>query len=553
MKSLAGVLVLACSLSLAASAQQLQSCSGNDALVGYNNVVDGQGRALSLTAPLLLTDGTVMLQYGGTSFNGAYNPLQDFFALTADSTGCYGFGNGCSATLVPLPTLHNQTPIPYGPAAFASAVLKSGNVIFEGGEGNLSGSPSCSGYNGTGRCEVNLGALYNISTHTWSAVNPPGGGATSWGYIGDAPSTVLADGRFLLGNACGNVTALYTEGTGWATTGNQQSFGSEAGYTLLRSVGGAPANVLSVDTCATGSCGLHNNNSEAYDPNAGTWGSVGSTGSQLPLWGQDYGNCFGGPWAAGEIGPAILQTDGTVFQPGAWVTKNQGPTHAATYNPTMPIGSRWIPAPDLPSVNGSAVTAGDEPAVLLPNGNVLFEVADANYAHGYFLEWNKDSQQYCQATMLSSLPAQTNLMLLPTGQVLITGAYSGIAGVYWIYTPPAGVASGIAPNILTVPADIYVNQTFTVQGSQFNGVSQGSAFGDDFQNATNYPLVQITNDSSHHVFYARTHDHSTMGVATGVSPTYTHFDVLPGTETGASHLVVIANGVASNSFSVTVH
>jgi len=57
-----------------------------------------------------------------------------------------------------------------------------------------------------------------------------------------------------------------------------------------------------------------------------------------------------------------------------------------------------------------------------------------------------------------------------------------------------------------------------------------------------YPLVQITNNSTKDVFYARTHDHSTMGVATGSKTVSTHFDVPSGMETGASSLVVVANG-----------
>jgi len=46
-------------------------------------------------------------------------------------------------------------------------------------------------------------------------------------------------------------------------------------------------------------------------------------------------------------------------------------------------------------------------------------------------------------------------------------------------------------------------------------------FGDEGQSATNYPLVRITNLRTHHVFYSRTHDHSSMAVA----PT-TKFDAL---------------------------
>jgi hypothetical protein len=70
--------------------------------------------------------------------------------------------------------------------------------------------------------------------------------------------------------------------------------------------------------------------------------------------------------------------------------------------------------------------------------------------------------------------------------------------------------------------------------------------------ATSYPLVRITNNASGHVFYARTHNHSTMGVATRTKKVSTHFDVPSGIETGASSLVVVANGNASAAVNVTV-
>jgi len=72
------------------------------------------------------------------------------------------------------------------------------------------------------------------------------------------------------------------------------------------------------------------------------------------------------------------------------------------------------------------------------------------------------------------------------------------------------------------------------------------------QTATNYPLVRITNNSTHHVFYARTHDHSTMGVATGTATVSTNFDVPGLIETGASTLQVVANGIPSAAVAITV-
>ena len=82
-------------------------------------------------------------------------------------------------------------------------------------------------------------------------------------------------------------------------------------------------------------------------------------------------------------------------------------------------------------------------------------------------------------------------------------------------------------------------------------MSQGAAYGDDIQAATNYPLVRITNNKTGHVFYSRTHDHSSMAVASD-DLVYTHFDVPANQEMGESELVVVANGIPSRPVSVDV-
>ena len=77
----------------------------------------------------------------------------------------------------------------------------------------------------------------------------------------------------------------------------------------------------------------------------------------------------------------------------------------------------------------------------------------------------------------------------------------------------------------SVATSVTRGSTYKISGTQFNGLSQAAAFGDEFQTATNYPLVRITNSSTGHVFYARTHNHSTMAVATGSAIVSTNFDV----------------------------
>ena len=137
-------------------------------------------------------------------------------------------------------------------------------------------------------------------------------------------------------------------------------------------------------------------------------------------------------------------------------------------------------------------------------------------------------------------------MVLPTGEVLVGG------GRAEVYTSSGTYQTSWQPTISSAPSTITRGSTYSISGTQFNGMSQAAAFGDELQTATNYPLVRITNNGTNHVFYARTHDHSTMGVATGTSAVSTNFDVPATMETGASSLEVVANGIPSAAVSVTV-
>jgi len=138
-------------------------------------------------------------------------------------------------------------------------------------------------------------------------------------------------------------------------------------------------------------------------------------------------------------------------------------------------------------------------------------------------------------------------ILLPTGQVGLFCSSS-----IQLYTPTGSPKSSWAPTIKSSPKSIAPGGTYKITGTQFNGLSQAEAFGDEYQTATNYPLVRITNNASGNAFYARTHDHSTMGVATGSKIVSTNFDVPSSIGSGASTLVVVANGIASKPVNVTV-
>ncbi len=83
-----------------------------------------------------------------------------------------------------------------------------------------------------------------------------------------------------------------------------------------------------------------------------------------------------------------------------------------------------------------------------------------------------------------------------------------------IYTPTGSPNPDWAPTIATAPSAVQPGLSYAITGTQFNGLSQAVGFGDDYQGATNYPLVRITNTATGHVFYCRTHNHSTMAVST---------------------------------------
>jgi hypothetical protein len=137
-------------------------------------------------------------------------------------------------------------------------------------------------------------------------------------------------------------------------------------------------------------------------------------------------------------------------------------------------------------------------------------------------------------------------LLLPTGQLAEFG------GSVVLYSQSGNSKPTWAPAISSVSKSLVPGKTYKITGTEFNGVSQAMGFGDEYQNAVNYPLVRVTMSRTKHVFYLRTHDHSTMGVATGTQPVYTNFDVPKTIDKGAGQLVVVADGVPSAPVTVTI-
>lgn len=421
----------------------------------------------------------------------------DWWKLTPDINGSYV--NGTWKQMASLPS-------GYSPEAFASAVLADGRLVIVGGE-----------YNFGEFVLTNLAAVYDPAANTWTALAPPKG----WSYIGDSPASVMPNGYFLIGNKLTKaMAALNPKTLTWVAVPSpgKEDFFAEEGFTLL-----PDGNVLTADVKDAP-------NSELFTTKSLSWASAGSTVVDLhspsPFgclpFGPNGKYCYYPP---GEIGPSILRPDGTVFYTGSYSNGGSGPGHTAIYSPT----AGWAAGPDFPNEDN----AGDSFAVLLPNGNVLVE---GDTGVGYVFNGT---------TLTPGFEVPGSLMLLPNGQVLVGG--------YEVYTPAGTYQQAWAPTIKSVPTTVARGTTYKITGTQFNGLSQANSFGDEYQTATNYPLVRITNTSTGHVFYAKTHNHSTMGVATGAAVVSTNFDVPASMETGASSLVVVANGIPSKPVSITVN
>jgi hypothetical protein len=442
---------------------------------------------------LLLTDGRAMVH--------EYN-TPNWWALQPDKTGSYLKG-----TWKQLASM----PSNYAPLYFASQVLIDGRVLVEGGE-----------YNFLNQDETNLGAIYDPVKNKWTNVNPPSG----WSTIGDSPSIILPNRTFMMGMggfSTTRVNAFFNPKTlTWTEKGTGKMDGFvEEGMALLPN-----GKVILVDTQDVP-------NSEIFDPKTSKWSSAGSTKVTLALNSEE------------EIGPELLRPDGTVFVMGA---NGSGAGHTAIYNSKT---GKWAAGPDFPNGDDMA----DAPAAVLPNGNVLCETSP-----GIFLTpltfYEFDGKKFTTAPLVhnSGSPAtsyQGRFLVLPTGQILYTLA-DGVNKDAEIYTAKGTYKSAWQPTITTAPSSVTRGDTYKISGTQFNGLTHGAAYGDDAQMNSNYALVRITNNATSHVFYAKTHNPSTMGVATGSKVVSTNFDVPTTAETGDSSLVVVANGIPSAPVAVTV-
>ena len=548
-------LFLACALlagtSLGAMAQTVTALTNGPP---YDGVIYG----------FQLTDGSLLLQ-GGL--------LQDWYRFRPDKTGSYVNGTFYLAA---------SLPPNYVPYATSGGVLPDGRVLLIGGEYTMSKAVTNNEYNLVFDL-TNKMAIYDPKKDTWTMVQPP----SNWEFIGDSPWSFDANGHLLLGQKLTKrmaqfdpTTLTWTEVSSFA----KDDIFAEEGLTLL-----PDGSILTVNM-------TDYPYAQRYIPTSDTsksrWEDAGSTPARLNTIGDTNGDknivfdngkrVYHPP---GEIGPAILRPDGTVFATGAACTI-KGPSTdldaCVTYQPVAHTAiydtktGSWTAGPNFPKGEG----AGDTYASLLPNGNVLVQpnppgVTDdpANRVNARYARvragtvrpvvpasGESPQQSTCPPTEVykmyefdgTKLIAEPNatfcgqpaMLLLPTGEVMLGGQY--------VYSSSGTYQAAWRPTITSFTSDIFAGGNYQISGTQFNGLSQANAYGDEFQVATNFPLVRITNTATGNVRYARTYNFSTTGVATGSAIVSTWFAVPTNIETGASTLEVVANGIPSLPVTVTV-
>jgi hypothetical protein len=472
---------------------------------------------------LLLPNGIVIMHDACTS---------NWFILRPDSKGSY-----INGSWDPNPS---TLPSGYAPLYFASVVTPYfGEVVMNGGEYNGQNCPAKETASG-----ADYGPWYGIDTN-WSTFSGP----KKWSTIGDAPSVLLTNPQdihpYMLGRSS-PANSKSQEKWGWidyaweATGGDKADANSEEGWTLLQT-----GDVLAVDT----NSGLGENSpSELYDQSSGKWSPAATAVNVLvdPV--------------SHEIGPAVVLPDGHVFQSGANPCgTNTCQAHTGIY---IPENNTWIAGPDFPHDSHFRwYDVADGPAALLPNGRVLVQTSP-NYGNNYnspsrFYEFDESKQSLTRVNEPMSAPGcasyEGRMLVLPTGQIIWSSdGYETCAADVEIYTPAGRPQGAWLPIISQAPTKISRGSSYDASGTLFMGLSQGAAYGDDAQMATNYPIIAITNKKTGDVCFAFSFYWYSYTNDWVDSTTSTQFAVPAGCETGASSMELIANGIASAPWPVTV-
>jgi PKD repeat protein len=379
-------------------------------------------------------------------------------------------------------------------AGGASAVLRDGRVFVAGGE-HASGARSAE--------------IYDPVANTWTLLS---GGPTGGG-ISDATAKVMPDGRVLLFTPLTRYGWIYDPvANAWSKTSTKFYDENNAEESFVQLPGGVFLGVVNGSSSSRTT-----SRAQKYIAASDQWLATDTVPVNLLK------------YASGlypEVGPALLLYDGRALVLGA-------DNNTAFYNPpaTLTDPGTWTTGPAI--ANG--MTCDDTQAVVMSNGHVLMAVdALADFGGGWNAVYEFDPVALTFTDTAAPFGVQPTINL-PNGQVLCN---------WYVYTPVGSPNSAWRPTISSVSQNS--DNSYKLTGTQFNGLTEGGQMGDDGQFATNYPLVRLVS-SGGTVYYTRTFNHSTMGVATGSALVSTNFSIA-GIPNGSYSLYVVASGVASNPF-----
>jgi len=485
-------------LSCTVAAAGLSLCAGLATAGTWTKVTNNAPASVSLM--LLLSDGTVMA--AGTNNNTWYR-------LTPNAAGSYIAGTWTSMPSMTYTRLY-----------YASQVLKDGRVIVAGGEYGTGGA----------RAE-----LYDPVANTWTTINPPTTimdpsvnspvvSLTQQFYDGN--SEILDNGNVLfmpVAPKSSGIPILYNPVLNqWANAKKlfRGSYQDEATWLKL-----PDDSILTIDPFGV--------NSERYCP-AASYAWVNDSNVPVALY-----DSFGF-----EMGGGALLPNGKAIIIGS--TGN-----TAIYTPTGTTSpGTWVAGPVIPNGRGEP----DGPSCMMVNGKLLFIASaaptSANHfpSPSYFYEYDYVTNTITQvpnhlnvANGSDNVSTYLGLMLqLPDGNVLYSHQNSDV----YVYNPGGTPLAMGKPVVQSISKN--GDGSFHLSGTGLNGINEGACYGDDWQMATNYPLVRI-NHSNGNTYYARTYNWSSTSVMTGSRVLTTEYKLPAGLPAGSYTLRVIGNGFASDA------
>jgi hypothetical protein len=448
----------------------------------------------------LLTDGRVIIQAGDTTTNDTVTNNAEI--LTPDANGNYVNGTWKLAASM------NNTRLFYG-----DCILNDGRWMVEGGE-----------YPGF----IPNGEIYDPVSDTWTSIAD-----FPTGSFGDDPITLLDNGTVLAGYFGGPQTYIYDpKADTWTPTGtklfndqtDEEAFsklpdGTILSYSIFQSVANE----------ASGGQGV----AQIYTPSTGTWTQTGPV--PVPLSSSALGD---------ELGPAFVLPTGKLLQFGA-------NSNTAIYDPTT---NTWSAGPTVPNGDG----LDDAPGVMMPNGHILFTADTPLFnAPAHVYEYDYTTNTMTQIATPPPLTADLNgspcydsrLIQLPNGHVLFTSGNGANCLQLWDYDPngPAPLPAW-QPTITGIAGS---GSPYTLVGTQLSGISEGGAYGDDVEMATNYPVIELTDVGTGQVYFCPSFGWNKAGIM-GDSATTTQFNLPAGIPDGQYNLTVSANGISSDPYFVAI-